>query len=106
MAVNVTDANFQEEVLNSDKPVLADFWAEWCGACKMIAPAVDQISQEYEGRLKVCKVNVEEAPKTASQYGVMSIPTLTIFKDGKIQDQVVGALSKPDLEKKLQPHIS
>jgi len=82
MATNVTDANFEQEVLKSDIPVLVDFWAEWCMPCKMVAPAVEAIAKEYEGRVKVCKLNVDEGPETSATYGVMSIPTLALLKNG------------------------
>ncbi len=105
MEINVSDSNFQEEVLNSDKPVLTDFWAEWCVPCRMLEPAVKEIAKEYIQKLKVCKVNVEEAPKTASEYGIMSVPTIAIFKDGKIMDQITGALPKAELESRLKPYL-
>ena len=105
MEVKVNDANFKEEVLESDIPALVDFWAEWCGPCLMVAPVLKEIAKEYKGKLKVCKVNVDEAPNTASKYGVMSIPTLAIFKNGKVVDKVVGALPKTELEPKIKKHI-
>ena len=104
MAINVTDANFEQEVLKSDVPVLVDFWAEWCMPCKMVAPAVNEISSENSGKLKVCKLNVDEGQRTASEYGVMSIPTLALFKEGKLVDKVVGALSKTELESVIKPY--
>jgi len=82
MGININDINFKQEVLEESLPVLVDFWAEWCGPCRMVAPVVEQIAKEYKGKLKVCKLNVDEAPKTASSYGIMSIPTLAIFKKG------------------------
>ncbi|MCK5492834.1 MAG: thioredoxin, partial [Candidatus Omnitrophica bacterium] len=82
--VKVTDSNFEQEVIKSDKPVLVDFWAEWCGPCRMVAPVIEEIAQEYKEKLKVCKINVDEASNTASQYGVMSIPTIAVFKNGKV----------------------
>jgi len=105
MATNVTDANFEQEVLKSDIPVLVDFWAEWCMPCKMVAPAVEAIAKEYEGRVKVCKLNVDEGPETSATYGVMSIPTLALLKNGKIVDKVIGALSKSELETAIKSHI-
>jgi thioredoxin 1 len=105
MEINANDKNFKREVLKSDLPVLVDFWAVWCGPCLMAAPAVEQIAKEYKGKLKVCKLNVDEAPKTASDYGIMSIPTLAIFKKGKIVDKVIGALPKSELEKTVKKYI-
>lgn len=105
MEVKITDVNFKQEVLESEIPVLVDFWAEWCGPCRMVAPTVEAIAKEYEGKLKVCKLNVDEAPETASEYGIMSMPTLAIFKSGKVVDQVAGALPKSELESKIKPHL-
>lgn len=105
MEINANDKNFKQEVLESDLPVLVDFWAVWCGPCLMAAPVVEQIAKEYKGKLKVCKLNVDEAPKTASNYGIMSIPTLAIFKEGKIVDKVIGALPKSELEKTVKKYI-
>ena len=105
MEVTVNDANFKKEVLESNIPALVDFWAQWCGPCLMVAPVVEEIAQEYKGKLKVCKVNVDEAPNTASKYGIMSIPTLAIFKNGKVADKVVGALPKSELEPTIKRHI-
>jgi len=105
MEVTVNDSNFKEEVLESDIPALVDFWAQWCGPCLMVAPVLKEIAEEYKGKLKVCKVNVDDAPNTASKYGVMSIPTLAIFKDGKVVDKVVGALPKAELEPTIKKHI-
>lgn len=93
-----TDGNFETEVLQSDKPVLVDFWATWCAPCKAIAPLIDTLAQEYEGKLKVGKVNVDENPSTPSKYGVRGIPTILLVKDGKVVDQVVGAVPKSQLE--------
>ncbi|MDI6840606.1 MAG: thioredoxin [bacterium] len=105
MEVKLNDTNFEDEVLKSNLPVLVDFWASWCMPCFMVAPVVEEIAKEYEGRLKVCKLNVDEGPRTASKYGIMSIPTLAIFKGGKVVDTVVGAIPKPYLEEKLKPHL-
>lgn len=91
------DDTFEDVVLKSDLPVLVDFWAEWCGPCKMIAPILNEIAQEYPGQLKVVKVNIDEAPKTPQQYGVRGIPTLMIFKDGEVVATRVGAMSKAEL---------
>ncbi len=95
--VKVTDDTFESEVLNSDQPVLVDYWAEWCGPCKMIAPILDEIAQEYAGRLKVAKLNIDENPATPPKYGIRGIPTLMIFKDGNVAGTKVGALSKSQL---------
>ena len=104
MGINVTDVNFENEVLNADLPVLVDFWAPWCGPCRMVAPIVDEIALEYEGKVKVCKVNVDEAPITASRYGVMSIPTLAVIKNGKVEESTTGVMPKNDIEKLLKKH--
>ena len=105
MEIKVDDTNFKQEVLESDIPVLVDFWAVWCAPCLMIAPAVKEIAEEYDGKLKVCKVNVDEAPGTSSEYGIMSIPTLAIFKDGAVVDKVIGVVPKTELVSKITPYI-
>jgi thioredoxin 1 len=105
MVVNVTDANFKQEVLKSDIPVLVDFWAEWCMPCKMVAPAVDMISSENPGTLKVCKLNVDEGQRTATEYDVRSIPTLAVFKKGKLVDKRVGAFPKEGIVDMVSPHL-
>ena len=94
---NVTDANFETEVINSDTPVLLDYWAEWCGPCKMIAPILEDIASEYNGKIKVAKINIDDNPATPAKYGVRGIPTLMIFKSGSIEATKVGALSKSQL---------
>jgi thioredoxin 1 len=93
-----TDANFQKEVLESEQPAIVDFWASWCGPCKMIGPIFEELSTQYTGKVKFVKVNVDENPKTPADYGVRGIPTLIMFKGGKVVDQVVGAVPKGQLE--------
>ncbi len=99
--LTLTQDNFSEEVLRSPVPVLVDFWAEWCGPCKMIAPILDEIAQEYDGRLKIGKVNIDDQQSLASQHGIRAIPTLLVFKDGQVADQIVGLRSKRDLKANL-----
>lgn len=101
-ATHVTTDQFDAEVLQSSVPVLVDFWAVWCGPCRAIAPHVDAISQEYAGRVKVVKVNVDEEPELALRYGIQSIPTLLFFKDGKVQDMIVGVVPKQTIVQKLE----
>jgi thioredoxin 1 len=93
----VTDANFKSDVLDSPIPVLVDYWAEWCGPCKMIAPILDEVARDYSGRLKVAKLNIDENPKTPGEYGIRGIPTLILFKGGNVEATKVGALSKSQL---------
>lgn len=100
--VEITDANFEQEVINSDVPVLIDFWAVWCGPCKVIAPVVEEIANEYEGKLKVGKLDVDNNPNTAIKYGIRSIPTLLIFNDGQVSDQLIGALPKGHIVDRLE----
>ena len=97
----VTDADFAANVLESGQPVLVDFWADWCGPCKMIAPVVDELADEYEGKFSFTKLDVDANPQTAMQFGVRSIPTLLLFKDGKVAEQVIGAVPKTVLKKKI-----
>lgn len=104
-ALAITDANFESEVLKSDKPVLVDFWAEWCGPCRMIAPIVEELAGEYEGKAKITKVDVDSNPQTSMKFGIRSIPTLLIFKDGQIVDQIVGAVPKTHLKKQLDAQL-
>ncbi len=100
--IEVTDATFEQEVLNSDVPVLVDFWAIWCAPCRLIAPVVEELANEYEGKLKVAKLDVDHNPNTAVKYGIRSIPTLLIFKNGQVVDQIVGAVPKQYLVERLQ----
>lgn len=104
-AAQVTDSTFKQEVLESEVPVLVDFWAPWCGPCRMVAPVVDEIAQQYDGQIKVVKVNTDENPNVASQYGIRSIPTLMIFKGGQRVDMVVGAVPKTTLANTLEKYI-
>ncbi|MBI4721714.1 MAG: thioredoxin [Candidatus Stahlbacteria bacterium] len=97
----LSDSNFENEVLSSAIPVVVNFWAPWCGPCRMLAPIVEKLAEEYEGRVKICKLNVEEAYTTASTYKVKSIPTIIIFKSGKIVDQSTGFLSETDFRQKI-----
>jgi len=99
--VTLTDANFSQEVLKSATPVLVDFWAEWCGPCKMIAPTLDELAGEFAGKVKIGKVNVDENQALAGQYGIQSIPTLLLFKGGEVTEQIVGMRSKRELQAKL-----
>ncbi|HBH86187.1 MAG TPA: thioredoxin [Syntrophaceae bacterium] len=96
--IHLTDSNFDEEVVKSEKPVLVDFWAPWCGPCRAIGPVVEELAAAYKDRVKVAKVNIDENPKTATVYGVMSIPTLILFKGGSIKDKLVGLVPKDRLE--------
>lgn len=105
MALEITNDNFQSEVIDSGKVTLLDFWAEWCGPCKAIGPIVDELSQEYEGQAVIGKVNVDENPDISGKYGVRNIPTLLFIKDGEVVDKQVGAASKAVLEEKLKKHI-
>ena len=97
LVLHVSDADFSESVLKATGPVLVDYWAEWCGPCKMIAPILDEIAADYQGKLTVVKVNIDENPKTPQQYGVRGIPTLMIFKNGEVEATKVGALTKSQL---------
>ena len=97
LIVHVTDASFEDDVLKSKKAVLVDFWAEWCGPCKMIAPMLDEVSTQYQDKLTIAKVNIDENPKTPQRFSVRGIPTLILFKDGQVEGQKVGALRKSDL---------
>lgn len=103
--LKITDATFEQEVLKSAEPVVVDFWAEWCGPCRMIAPALEEISEEMKGQIKVVKLNIDENPAVASKLGIRSIPTLMVFKNGQVAAQKVGAASKADLSKWIQGAI-
>ena len=103
--ISTSDANFETEVLQSDVPVLVDFWAEWCGPCKMIAPILDDAATEYEGKVKIAKLNIDENPSTPPKYGVRGIPTLMLFKNGEVDATHVGALSKSQLNAFLDGNL-
>ncbi len=103
--ITITDDNFKEEVLDSDKPVLIDFWAVWCGPCKMIAPIVEEIAVEFEGKAKIGKLDVDSNQQTSINYGVRSIPTLLIFKDGEVKETIIGAVPKAKVVEKLNSVI-
>ena len=105
MAQEFKDASFEEDVLKSDTPVLVDFWAPWCGPCRMLAPTVDAISEEYEGKVKVGKVNTDENPQIATQHQINSSPTMMIFKGGEVVERLVGALPKEKITEKLDAHL-
>jgi thioredoxin 1 len=104
--VHVSDASFEQDVLSSDLPVLVDFWAEWCGPCKMIAPVLDEIAGEYAGKVKVCKVDVDANPEVPGKFGIRGIPTLILFKDGNAEATKVGALSKTQLVEFIDSSIA
>ncbi len=99
--MEVSDANFQAEVINAELPVIVDFWAAWCGPCRMVSPLIEEIAKDYEGKVKVTKLNVDENRETAGKYGIMSIPTILLFKDGSVSKQVVGAMPKTALVAEL-----
>ncbi len=103
--LEITDATFEKEVISSEIPVLVDFWAVWCGPCKMIAPVVEELAADYDGKLKVGKVDVDAHKQAAMKYGIRSIPTLLLFKDGKVVQQIIGALPKKQLEDKIKSFI-
>jgi thioredoxin 1 len=105
MALELNDSNFNEQVINSDKPVLVDFWAEWCGPCRMVGPVVEELAKEYEGRAVIGKVNVDENSGVAAQFGIRNIPTLLIFKNGQIVDKQVGVAPKNVLAQKIDAQL-
>ena len=103
--IEVTEANFAEVVEKSEILVLVDFWAPWCGPCKALAPTIDKIEKEFEGQLKVGKINIDESPGLAGKFSVMSIPTVILFKDGQVKEQSIGLVNKSKLSKKIQPYL-
>jgi thioredoxin 1 len=103
--VHTNDSNFEADVLKSDKPALVDFWAEWCGPCKMIAPLLEEAASEYSDKMSVVKINVDESPNIAQKFGIRSIPTLMLFKDGAVQAQKLGAMSKSQLQEFLDTNL-
>lgn len=104
--VYLNSKNFEHEVLKSETPVLVDFWAQWCGPCKMLSPILDELADEYQGKVKIGKVDIDTNQELSAQYSVMSIPTLLIFKDGKVQEQHVGLKGKPELKKTLDASLA
>jgi thioredoxin 1 len=103
--ISVNKDNFDQEVLNSDIPVLVDFWAQWCGPCRALNPTIEELASEYEGKIKIAKVNIDENPEISSNYSVMSIPTLLIFNNGEVAEQMVGLVPKEKIEKKISSQI-
>jgi thioredoxin 1 len=105
-AQTFTDDSFEKDVLKADKPVLVDFWAEWCGPCRMVGPVVDELAGEFEGKAKIGKVDVDNNPEISAKYGIRSIPSLLIFKNGEVVDQIVGAVPKAQLKKQLEAQLT
>jgi len=103
--LHLTDSNFKKEVLESELPVLVDFWAPWCGPCKMIAPIIEDLAKEFDKKIRIGKINLDENPKIATHYGIMSIPTIVFFKKGKVMEQIVGVLSKSKFKRKLEENL-
>ncbi len=99
--IEINDSNFKDEVINSAQPVMVDFWAPWCGPCRMLAPVIEELSREYSGKVKIRKLNTDSSPATASNYNISAIPTVMFFKEGKVMDQLVGLQSKAELKKRL-----
>jgi thioredoxin 1 len=106
MKIEVKDTDFNQKVLNADVPCLVDFWAEWCAPCQFIAPVLEEIAEEYEGKLNVCKLNVDDNPGTAEQYEIMAIPTLLVFNRGELVEKIIGLKSKAEIEKTVEPFIN
>ncbi|MDG2455242.1 MAG: thioredoxin [Bacteroidia bacterium] len=106
MALEFSDSNFEQEVLNSDTPVLVDFWAEWCGPCRMIGPLIEELASEYEGKAKIGKMNIDNNPGIPMKYGVRSIPTLLVFKNGEVVDKIVGAVPKTTIAGKIDGQLA
>jgi thioredoxin 1 len=105
-AVAVSDATFTDEVLNSDTPVLVDFWAAWCGPCRIVAPILDELAEEKDGQLKIAKVNIDENQEMAGKLGISSIPTMVLYKNGEAVEKIIGAYPKPRILEKVEPHLS
>ena len=103
--MHVTDDSFEQEVLGSDTPVLVDYWAEWCGPCKAIAPILDEIAAEYDGKLRIAKLNIDDNPSTPPKYGIRGIPTLMLFKDGQVVERITGAVPKDRIVAQVMPHL-